>query len=105
MKKARFTIDEKFIDLMQNIYLSNYIIVYIDDTFGNVLENKELSIIYNTESRKPRLYAKFLTFDDLFTYIKNVTESDNTIKHIKFNVNNVIFCLAKREVLRWLRIF
>lgn len=99
MNKPSFTIDEKFIDLMQEVYLSNYAIAYIDDSYGSILEDKEINIIYRAYSNKPRTYSSFTNYDDMYNYIKDKCKSDNTIRHIRFNVGNVIFCLTKKEYL------
>ena len=90
-------LDEDFISFSQYVYLCNFVFVYIDDTYGNMLEDRELSIIYKAYSNKMREYASFNTLADLYKYIKNKCETDNMIKHIRFRIGNAVFCLAKRE--------
>ena len=90
-------IDYDFINFSQYVYICNFVFVYIDDTYGNMLENKEATIIYKAYSTKKREYAQFNTLGDLYKYIKNKCETDNTVKHIRFRIGNAVFCLAKRE--------
>lgn len=97
MTNASFQIDNKFIELTQKIYFSDYVILYIDDVYGSMLNDKEVNIIYKVDARKPRALASFLTVDDMYKYISDICETDNTIKHIRFRINNVVFCLAKRK--------
>lgn len=90
-------IDDAFISFSQYIYLCNFIFIYIDDTYGSMLEEKEASFIYKSYSNKMREYASFNTYADMFKYIKNKCETDNTIKHIRFRINNAVFCIANRR--------
>ena len=90
-------IDEDFIGFSQYVYLCNFVFVYIDDTYGNMLDDKEVIIIYKEYSNKMREYASFINLSNLYKYIKDKCETDNTIKHIRFRIGNAVFCLAKRE--------
>lgn len=90
-------IDYDFIDFAQYVYLCNFVFVYIDDTVGSLLENREVTIVYKVFSNKVREYTKFNSLADLYKYIKNKCETDNTVKHIRFRIGNAVFCLAKRE--------
>lgn len=91
------TIDESFISFSQYIYLCNFVFVYIDDTYGSLLEDKEASFIFKSYANKLREYASFNTYADMFKYIKNKCETDNTIKHIRFRIGNAVFCIANRR--------
>lgn len=90
-------IDEDFISFSQDVYLCNFVFVYIDDTFGSMLDDKEVIIIYKAYANHDREYASFINRENMFRYIKNKCESDNTIKHIRFRIGNAVFCIAKRE--------
>lgn len=90
-------IDDAFISFSQYIYLCNFVFVYIDDNNGSLLEEKEITVIYKSYSNKVREYASFNTYNDMFKYIKNKCETDNTIKHIRFRINNAVFCIANRR--------
>ena len=90
-------IDDDFISFSQYIYLCNFVFVYIDDKFGNMLDDKEMIIIYKACSNKMREYKTFIELSNLYKYIKNKCETDNTIKHIRFRIGNAVFCIAKRE--------
>lgn len=90
-------IDDDFIDLAQYIYLCNFVFVYIDDTYGNMLDDKEVTVIYKTYANHNREYASFIDRENMFKYIKNKCESCNTIKHLRFRIGNAVFCIAKRE--------
>lgn len=90
-------IDDEFISFSQYIYLCNFVFVYIDDTYSNMLDDKEMIIIYKTCANRSREYASFINYKNMLEYIKNKCESDNTIKHLRFRIGNAVFCIAKRE--------
>lgn len=90
-------IDENFISFSQYIYLCNYVFVYIDDNNGSIIEDKEVSFIFKSYANRIREYASFSTYSDMFKYIKNKCETDNTIKHIRFRIGNAVFCIANRR--------
>lgn len=90
-------IDDDFISFSQYIYLCNFVFVYIDDTNGSMLEEKEVSFIFKSYSNRIREYASFNIYADMFKYIKNKCETDNTIKHIRFRIGNAVFCIANRK--------
>lgn len=90
-------IDEDFINFSQYIYLCNFVFVYIDDTLGSIIEDKEVSFIFKSYANRIREYASFNTYNDMFKYIKNKCETDNSIKHIRFRIGNAVFCIANRK--------
>lgn len=90
-------IDDDFINFSQYIYLCNFVFVYIDDTMGSIIEDKEVSFIFKSYANRIREYASFNNYADLFKYIKNKCETDNTIKHIRFRIGNAVFCIANRK--------
>lgn len=90
-------IDDDFISFSQYIYLCNFVFVYIDDTYGSMLDDKEVTIIYKTYANHSREYKTFIELSNLYKYIKNKCETDNAIKHIRFRIGNAVFCIAKRE--------
>ena len=90
-------IDEDFISFSQYIYLCNYVFVYIDDNLGSMIEDKEVSFIFKSYANRIREYASFNTYTDMYKYIKNKCETDNTIKHIRFRISNTVFCIANRR--------